>query len=576
MKLAEALSIVQKAPADAPEFSVLLACGFTPLHLQHYFAAHLQLALPHRKVRVSTGLYDDVPGTLEQFVRAEAQVGALALEWADLDPRLGYRSLGGWGWRATAGILESVEAAIGRLEAVIRAVPASSRLVVSRPTLPLPPGFHTTGRQASQAELALEEAVAVFARRIAAHSPVLLVNRQHLDAVSAPQARYDFRSDLNSGFPYNIGHADALGSALAALVEPPQSKKGLITDLDDTLWSGLVGEVGHENVSWDLESHTQLHGLYQQMLGALADQGVLIAIASKNSPEVAEKALSRPDLAVPRDKIFPTEVHWEPKSGSVERILKAWNIGADSVVFVDDSPMELEEVRAAYPEIECILFPKSDYAAGLALLRRLRDLFGKARLSDEDAYRLDSIRQIERAAETNGTGGLAEQFLSSADSVITLEYNPVASDRRVVELVNKTNQFNLNGDRYTEAEWYRAQRRPDSFALAVSYQDKFGPLGKIAVLGGRREGACLHVETWVMSCRAFSRRIEYQCLKQIFRKFAAERIVLNFKATSKNGPVQDFLSSLLDGAPGPEAPLSQEMFEDKCPQLYHKVLERDG
>ncbi len=574
MKLAEALSIVQKAPVDAAEFNVLLACGFSPLHLENYFAAHLQRAMPSRKVRLGTGLYDDLAGTIEQFSRAAPQACALALEWPDLDPRLGYRQLGGWGNSVVTSILAAVQGKLSRLETAIAALPFSSRLAISLPTLPLPPAFHTAGWQASETELALQEFVLAFARRIAAHPAVLLVNSQKLDALSPPDSRYDFRSDLHTGFPYTMAHADALGAALAALIESPQPKKGLITDLDDTLWSGLVGEAGDENVSWDLASRSQLHGLYQQMLQALADQGVLIAIASKNSPEIVNKALSRPDLVITLSKIYPLEVHWEPKSGSVTRILKAWNIGAESVVFIDDSPMELEEVRTAHPDIQCILFPKSDYPAGLALLRRLRDLFGKARLSEEDTYRLESIRHGEQFAHSNGNAASAEQFLAAAGATITLEYNPPSSDKRVVELVNKTNQFNLNGIRYTEAEWHSLLGEPNSFAVAVSYQDKFGPLGKIAVIRGRHMDACLHIDMWVMSCRAFSRRIEYQCIAQLFRKFAAGEIVFHHKPTPKNKPIQDFLSGLLLQSPLPDNRLPRELFEAHCPSLYHEIKEK--
>lgn len=570
MKLAEALTIAKKAPSDGADFPVLLACGFTPLHLLHFLLAHLQKMLPERRVRVETGLYDDVCGTLEQFVQ-NGQTCALALEWPDLDPRLGYRQLGGWGRRVEASVLESVEAKLARIQAALASAPPSSKVAVSLPTLALSPGFHTSGWQASAAELALEEALHRFAAGIAQHRHVAVVNAQRLDCVSPPESRYDVRSDLHAGFPYTMAHADALGAALAALIESPAPKKGLITDLDDTFWSGLVGEDGHENVSWDLAGHSQMHGLYQQMLHALADHGVLIGIASKNSPEVAEKALARKDLAIPREKIFPVEVHWEPKSGSVARILKAWNVAADSVVFVDDSAMELEEVRAAHPGIECVQFPKSDYAAGLALLERIRDLFGKPRLSDEDAYRLESIRQAQRFAESNGAAASPEQFLAHAEAGITFEYNPPASDTRVVELVNKTNQFNLNGVRYSDAEWHESLRQPGSFALAVSYRDKFGPLGKIAVLKGRNEGGRLHVETWVMSCRAFSRRIEQQTLAQIFRRFEAAEIAFDFKPTPKNKPISDFLSNLLDGAPKPGARLARELFETKCPKLYHKI-----
>ncbi len=576
MKLAEALSIIRKSPEDGLDFNVLLACGFTPLHLGNYLAAHLQKAMPARKVNVKTGLYDDVAGTLEQFVRAEGQVGVLALEWADLDPRLGFRQLGGWGQRVIGSILDASEAKLKRLETAVSAISASCKLAVSLPTLPLPPAFHTPGWQASEGELALQELAASFGRRIAAHPSVLVLNRQKLDTVSPPEMRYDIRSDLHTGFPYTMAHADALGQALATLIESPAPKKGIITDLDDTFWAGLVGEVGHESVSWDLASHSQLHGLYQQLLHALADQGVLVAIASKNSSGPVQKALARPDLAIRQEKIFPIEAHWEAKSGSVTRILDVWNIGADSVVFVDDSPMELEEVKAAHPGIECIRFPKGDYAAGLALLQRLRDLFGKARLSEEDAYRLDSIRQSQEFARTRGSAGSPEDFLAAAEAAITLEYDPPASDRRVVELVNKTNQFNLNGIRYTDAEWHALVREPGAFAIAVSYQDKFGPLGKVAVLRGRRDGSRVRIDSWVMSCRAFSRRIEHQCLRAVFERYGASEIVLNFKPTPKNGPVQDFLSTLLGRAAAPEARLSRDDFEARCPALYHAVQEKNG
>jgi FkbH-like protein len=212
----------------------------------------------------------------------------------------------------------------------------------------------------------------------------------------------------------------------------------------------------------------------------------------------------------------------------------------------------------------------------LAFLQRLRDLFGKPRLSEEDAYRLDSIRQGQEFVRTRESAGSAEDFLATAEAVITLEYNPAASDRRVVELVNKTNQFNLNGIRYTDAEWHELVREPGSFVVAVSYQDKFGPLGKVAVLRGTRDGSRVRMHSWVMSCRAFSRRIEHQSLRAVFERYGASEIVFDFKPTPKNGPVQDFFSTLLDPAAGSEARLSRDDFEARCPALYHAVQEKNG
>jgi FkbH-like protein len=576
VKLAEALSIVRSAPVNGTTFHVVLACGFTPLHLQNYLAAYLQRAMPDRRVHIETGLFEDAIGTLTNFRNSQAQAGVLVLEWADLDSRLGYRHLGGWGQRVVPSILANVQTKLKQFESIIRETSSASKLAISLPTLPLPPGFHTSCWQATEAELALREAVLSFARSISAHPSVLVVNEQNLNSFSPFHTRYDFRSDLNTGFPYTLTHAEALGQGLAALVKASEPKKGLITDLDDTLWLGLVGEIGHEQVAWDLASHGQLHGLYQQMLRLLAEQGVLIAVASKNSPEIAAQALSRADLILHKDQIFPIEVHWEAKSSSVARILRAWNIGADSVVFIDDSPMELAEVQAAYPAMECILFPKSDLPAGFALLQRLRDLFGKPRLSEEDTYRLQSIRQGQQFAESQDSSSSLEDLLASAEATISLEYNPPASDKRIVELVNKTNQFNLNGRRFTEAEWQEELQNSGAFALAISYQDKFGPLGKIAVISGRHNADTLMIEAWVMSCRAFSRRIEHQTIARLFERFGAKDMVFNFAPTAKNKPLTDFLKELTGEEPERGIRFTREMFTAKCPKLYHSVIENNG
>src|SRR5262249_23709412 len=191
-----------------------------------------------------------------------------------------------------------------------------------------------------------------------------------------------------------------------------------------------------------------------------------------------------------------------------------WNVGADGVVFVDDSPMELAEVKAAHPEIECIQFPRGNYAACYQLLHRLSDLFGKSALSEEDAIRLDSLRQgaqFQEAAEAGG-GQVPEEFLAQVGATLSLDFRD-ADDPRTLELVSKTNQFNLNGMRFTDPEWRKQLDAPGAFLLVAGYQDKFGPLGKIAVLQGRLEGRVLQVGTWVMSCRAFGRRIEHRCLE---------------------------------------------------------------
>ena len=213
------------------------------------------------------------------------------------------------------------------------------------PTLPLAFLGHTGTWQSSVNELELQKQLAAFMADAARIARVSVINPTFLARPSPEPSRADPLMDLKAGFPYSVAHASAVAEQAVRLLFPPSPKKGLITDLDDTLWGGLLGEVGVSGVSWTLAEHAQVHGLYQQMLGHLAEMGVLVAVASKNDAALVEEALKRDDLLVPATLLFPVYANWGPKSASVAEILRVWNIGADSVVFVDDSPMELEEIE---------------------------------------------------------------------------------------------------------------------------------------------------------------------------------------------------------------------------------------
>ena len=130
-------------------------------------------------------------------------------------------------------------------------------------------------------------------------------------------------------------------------------------------------------------------------------------------------------------------------------------------------------------------------------------------------------------------------------------------DNRAFELVNKTNQFNLNGKRFSESDWLSCLQDPAAFVLTASYEDKYGPLGKIAVVMGKAAGRKVYVSTWVMSCRAFSRRIEHQCLKYLFEKLDADEIVFDYEVTPRNGPIQDFFAELRKGRLGRLCPFGK-------------------
>jgi FkbH-like protein len=575
MKLVEAFNVLKRpVPEGATPWEVDLVCGFTPAHLETFLTAHLRLSEPGRRVAVRTGLYGDCQGNLGRLAAGPgpSSAAAVVLEWQDLDPRLGLRQLGGWGVRSQADILKTATAQAVRFAEALERVAGATPLALCLPTLPVPPVSHLPARQAGQFDLVLRESVAALAARVAQAPGVRVVSPQRLDQLSPPGERLDVRTELSSGFPYRLPHASAVAELLAQLLRPPVPKKGLITDLDDTFWRGVVGDVGVDGVGWDLDRRGQIHGLYQQTLAALADAGVLIAIASKNDPRVVDEAFRRGDLVLVKDRIFPVEVSWGPKSEAVGRILRAWNIGGDSVVFVDDSPMELAEVAAAHRGVEGLLFPKDDEQAAYELLGRLRELFGKEVVSEEDVFRLESVRRSAALfGDAGGRASAPDDFLAQAEAKITLNFAKDPPEPRALELINKTNQFNLNGRRYTDGEWLARLRDPGAFLLTVAYRDKFGPLGTIAVLSGSREEKSLHVDAWVMSCRAFSRRIEHSCLKALLEKLGVDVIIFDLRETPRNGPLREFFAGFPGSVLESGFRITKDQFFARCPPLYHEV-----
>lgn len=571
MTLNQALVITNSRKGSPVTAVYFLACGFEPMHLATLFKAHLLERMPDGgNVEIRHGVYGDLAGNIVSAGRSLATAAGVILEWSDIDPRLGMRASGGWSNAVKADILSGCPERFSRLEAALADLGSRMTVALAAPSLPVPPVGNTIRAQSSVLELELEWQLAAFLARAARLPGVRVIARSSVEPTGAS---LDARKELIAGFPYTVPFADALARSLTEVLCQSPPKKGLITDLDGTLWAGIIGEVGTEGISWSQDHHTQSHGLYQQMLGHLADCGVLLAVCSKNEPATAADGLSRTDLFLDPQVFFPVHANWGPKSASVARILETWNIGADAVVFVDDSPMELAEVQQAFPRMTCTRFPGNDPAAVWTLLGDLRDLFGKPVLTEEDQLRQSSIRasaQIRDMAAETGPAG----FLESLEGTITVSWETDAADKRPLELINKTNQFNLNGLRIAEGDWLRRLGQPGAITAVVSYQDKFGPLGKIAVLLGDRNGATIRVSHWVMSCRAFSRRIEHQTLDSLFRQTGLEEIEFAFEATERNQPLQEFFAAL--GILPGDARISRAGFEQRRGPLPHAVRELPG
>ncbi|HEX3684898.1 MAG TPA: HAD-IIIC family phosphatase [Bryobacteraceae bacterium] len=578
MRLSEALRINQApAPPGARPKKLHLVCGFTPLHLETFVKARAKLRFPAAELTIGAGLFGDLEGNIKRASEERAAEGAVViLEWSDVDERLGLRASAGWSAATLADIEQQAAEKLPRLEAALSELAKVTPVALVAPTLPLPPLSHLPPFQAGAFDLELRSLMSGFLGRVSRCKGVRVVSDAALALHSPHTERRDVKLELLAGFPYTLPHASHVAQLSLACLFPAPPKKGLITDLDDTLWKGILGEAGIPGVSWSIESQAQSHSLYQQALASLSESGVLIAIVSKNDPELVRQALERPDILLNPKSVFPIEASWGAKSEAVGRVLQTWNVAADSIVFVDDSLMELAEVADRYPGIECLRFPTDDPAAVLDLLFLLRERFGKQELREEDRIRLPSLRsQAERQKHGPATGA-PEDFLARLDAKLTLNYSTCGDDGRALELVNKTNQFNLNGQRYSLAEWHSYFEQPGAFLVTAAYEDRFGPLGKIAVLAGRRhtQSEYVQVDMWVMSCRAFSRQIEFQVLRSLYQKYGAATLAFSFAQTERNGPLQEFFSRFIpSGMPEGNFDLTASAFHKACPQLFHEVVE---
>ncbi|WCK73119.1 HAD-IIIC family phosphatase [Agrobacterium tumefaciens] len=564
MRFAEALKLARDVGSrEQPTFNVSLVSASTPLSLITFTQAFLGRNDYQRSFKVSAAPYGDLVESVRRALTSDADAIAIVIEYYALDPRLGLRRVSSWTDSALADVLIGVEQKLASILHLLTNT-KHKRTVLHPPALPLPPITGQGSWQLSKFHASLAEIIARF-NNAACDVPGIIIASPSINLAKEPR---NADGETAADFPYTQESAAFIGETIAHCIRPPAPLKGIITDLDDTFWRGLVGEVGPEGVHWNLDGKSQMHAVYQQLLAALASRGILVAVASKNDNAVVTAALERDDLLISRDSIFPVIANWDPKSKAVEQILARWNVGADSVVFVDDNRYELEEVSRSFPTMETRHFPTTDANAVYNLLNELRDLCHKEKTNEEDVLRLQSIRASAEIAVLAQETSL-DDFLSGIGASIKLE-KANASDTRALELVNKTNQFNLNGRRWSDSEWSRYLEDDSREVVSISYSDKFGALGKIGVIMCRRDKDELEIEQWVLSCRAFARRIEHATLKSICGVWRPRAIRFDYQKTEKNSPIAEFLAtlSLADNK------VSEPELLQSLPEIYASIEER--
>jgi len=326
-----------------------------------------------------------------------------------------------------------------------------------------------------------------------------------------------------------------------------RSSKALVLDLDNTLWGGVIGDDGLEGIALGQGSATgEAFAAVQSYAYDLGKRGIILAVCSKNDESVAFRAFDEhPEMILRRSNIASFVANWDDKASNIRRIARELNLGLDALVFLDDNPFERNLVRqelpmVAVPEVpeDPALVPSCLAAAGY---------FEALSITADDAARQEQYQaNRERQALADASTDM-DSYLQGLEMRLRWGHFDGANQTRVVQLVNKTNQFNLTTQRITEPEANSIIGDPDVVGLHFRLMDRYGDNGLIGVIIGYRDGTDLRLDTWLMSCRVLGRRAEEAMLAVVVeqaRKLGLTGITGRYVPSPKNHMVREHYNRL--------------------------------
>jgi FkbH-like protein len=325
-------------------------------------------------------------------------------------------------------------------------------------------------------------------------------------------------------------------AALLEVARPP--RKVLVTDFDEVLWSGVLAEDGVAGIAMGPDGKGYRHFIYQSLLLRLRKEGVLLAGVTRNSPEIVAEVFAKGGMPLKVSDFVAVLASYGAKSAQIRQLGERLNLGLDAFVFVDDNPIEVSEVSSQLPEVLVRRFPDREEALPGLIAELVAD-FHRETLTAEDRDRTELYRRrLEGIAPSQLSGGDLSGFLRELGMTLTIHDRSTGDRTRVVQLINKTNQFNLNGRRLEDGD-VAAILAAGGRLYGASLADRSGSHGEIL--------ACLidaggTVRALVMSCRVFQRQVEYAFLAWLSgRPHPPTR--LDFAETPRNEPFRMFLAS---------------------------------
>ncbi len=418
-------------------------------------------------------------------------------------------------------------------------------------TLAAPPGW-LLGHIDGQLSGSLRSEIADFNRQL--HTSVAESTDTLLDIAALVESVgsdrwFDDRGWYSAKFPLADRlvplYADHVARQIAA--QRGKSGKCLVLDLDNTLWAGVIGDDGLDGIV--IGQGTALgeaHLAVQRYADELRRNGVVLAVCSKNDePNAKLPFQEHPDMLLKLDDIAVFVANWSDKASNLRAIASTLNIGLDALVFLDDNPAERDLVRTFAPQVRVPELPAD--ATGYTRTLAAAGYFEQTSFTAEDAQRSSQYAANASREKALESAVNIEEYLEALAMTITFAPFDSVGRKRITQLINKTNQFNLTTQRYSEAQVAEFEQSDDWFTLQVRLVDKFGDNGMICVVLCRIDGTVWDIDTWLMSCRVIKRQVEQAVCDELVRaarKHGATEIRGNFQSTAKNSMVENLFPDL--------------------------------
>jgi len=422
----------------------------------------------------------------------------------------------------------------------------TSKLIISNFSLP---SYSPSGLIETKSEFGFHDMISEINQGLSKiakdESSVYIYNFNQFVSKFGEKNIFDYRQFFIGDIKIAFDYIPYLANDLMGYVKPMLglNKKCIVLDLDNTLWGGIIGEDEFDGIELGQSSHGKAFIEFQKHLLSLWQQGIILAINSKNNFEDAIKVIrEHPDMVLKEEHFASLQINWNDKAQNLKAISEELNIGLNSIVYFDDDPVNQERIKQEIPEVLTVKLPEdpSQYAD---ILMGLND-FNVLQQTDEDLKRGKMYSQQRQRTELEQSTKSIDDFLKQLNIKVKIKKADKFTIPRISQLTLKTNQFNLTTKRYQEEDILKFSGDNNMLVGCAQIEDKFGDNGITSAFIIEKNDKEWKIDTFLLSCRVIGRGIEDAIISYILKNAknqGVEKIRADFIPTKKNSPAETFL-----------------------------------